>query len=239
MAKARAIVLHSIKYGETQLIVDVFTDTNGFLSFIVKIPKSAKSRMKRQYFQPLSLLSIEFDYRPKANLQHFKDVSIAVPFISIPFSPYKLSISIFLAELLDVCLRNEQKNESMFLFVFNSILWLDKAEKACANFHVVFMMRLTIFMGFFPNIEEQAGRYFDLQEGCFVNYVPVHSFFLNAEDAARLRQLFRLRYETMHLYAMSREERNRCVDVILSYYRLHVSGFSDLKTYSVLKELFV
>ncbi len=79
--KTRAIVLQTIKYGDAQLIVDFFTEKLGRLSFMVKIPKSSKAKMKRQLFQPLMILNLEFDYRPKANLQRFKDVSIALPFV--------------------------------------------------------------------------------------------------------------------------------------------------------------
>ena len=93
--KTRAIVLQTIKYGDAQLIVDFFTEKLGRVSFMVKIPKSSKAKMKRQLFQPLMILNLEFDHRPKANLQRLKDVSIALPFVDLPFSPYKLAMSMF------------------------------------------------------------------------------------------------------------------------------------------------
>lgn len=93
-------MLQTIKYGDAQLIVDFFTEKLGRLSFMVRIPKSSKGRLKRQLFQPLMLLQLEFDYRPKSNLQRIREASIGYAFIDIPFSPYKLAISMFLAELL-------------------------------------------------------------------------------------------------------------------------------------------
>ncbi len=105
--KTRAIVLQTIKYGDAQLIVDFFTEKLGRLSFMVRIPKSSKGRLKRQLFQPLMLLQLEFDYRPKSNLQHIREASIGYAFIDIPFSPYKLAISMFLAELLSYTTKNE------------------------------------------------------------------------------------------------------------------------------------
>ena len=50
--------------------------------------------------------------------------------------------------------------------------------------------------------------------------------------------LMRMNYETMHLFAMSRTERNRCLEIILRYYRLHLPGFPELKSPDVLRELF-
>ena len=73
--------------------------------------------MKRQLFQPLMVLNLEFDYRPKSNLQRPRDVSIQIPFSDIPFSPYKLGISMFLAELLSYATRHEQANGALYLFI--------------------------------------------------------------------------------------------------------------------------
>ena len=100
LTKTQAIVLHSLKYGETRLIVDMFTRSMGRQSFIVSIPKSTKAKIKKQLFQPLSILEIEFDSRPKVQLQKLADVRLASPFSSIPFHAHKLSISLFLAEFL-------------------------------------------------------------------------------------------------------------------------------------------
>lgn len=237
--KTKAIVLQTMKYGDAQLIVDFFTEELGRLSFILRIPKSSKSKTKRQLFQPLSLLNIEFDYRPKAGLQKMKEASIAAPFVDLPFSPIKLALSMFISELLTSVTRNEQSNLPLYKFLEDSILWLDGAKGNYANFHIVFMVRLCFFLGFSPNLENGAqGDYFDLEDGCFVSYVPTHTHYLSKEDSLRMLGLLRLSYETMHLYTMSRLDRNRCVEVILEYFKIHVPGFPEMKSFPILKELF-
>ena len=100
LEKTRAIVLHSLKYGDTRFIVDVLTETHGRLTFLVPLSKSAKGKMKRQYFQPLTLLEVQFDFRANQDFQRLKNVSVSYPYGGIPFSPIKLSISLFLAEFL-------------------------------------------------------------------------------------------------------------------------------------------
>ncbi len=240
IVKTRAIVLRSVKYGDAQLIVDLFTEELGRISFSVRLPKSPKARIKRQYFQTMTILDIEFDYRHKAKLQQLKEVSIGVPFSDIPFSPYKLSITMFLAEFLCYSTRNELVHVSLFRFLVNSMEWLDLAREDFANFHVVFMIRLSLFLGFFPNMESsEAGDFFDLEEGRFVADIPIHRHYLDISDSRKMKKLVRLSYSTMHLYSMSRVERNTCVRVILEYYRLHVPDFPEMKTFSVLQDLFV
>jgi DNA repair protein RecO (recombination protein O) len=239
LTKTQAIVLHSLKYGETRLIVDMFTRSQGRQSFIVSIPKSVKGKIKKQLFQPLTLLEIESDLRPKLQLQKLLDVRLASPFSSIPFDPNKLSISLFIAEFLYYALRSEQHNEPLFDYIVNSIQWLDAQTDRFANFHLVFLMRLSRFLGFYPNLEHyQSGDYFDLRESVFLSAPPVHRDFLHPQEAEKIQLMMRMDFPTMHLFRMSHQERNRLLEVSLIYYRLHLPDFPELKSVSVLQELY-
>ena len=239
LTKTQAIVLHSLKYGETRLIVDMFTRSQGRQSFIVSIPKSVKGKIKKQLFQPLTLLEIESDLRPKLQLQKLSDVRLASPFSSIPFDPNKLSISLFIAEFLYYALRSEQHNEPLFDYIVNSIQWLDAQTDRFANFHLVFLMRLSRFLGFYPNLEHyQSGDYFDLRESVFLSTPPVHRDFLHPQEAEKIQLMMRMDFPTMHLFRMSHQERNRLLEVSLIYYRLHLPDFPELKSVSVLQELY-
>lgn len=239
LTKTQAIVLHSLKYGETRMIVDMFTRQFGRLSFIVSMPKTAKSRMKKQFFQPLSLLEIETDVRPKVQLQKLSDVRLSSPFTSIPFHPHKLSMALFMAEFLYYALRSEQRNELLYDYVESSIQWLDGQDDRFANFHLVFLMRLSRFLGFYPNLEHyQVGDYFDLRESEFLPAPPVHRDFLYPEEAEKVQLMMRMDYPTMHLFRMSHQERNRLLEVTLIYYRLHLPDFPEMKSIGVLQELY-
>ena len=239
LTKTRAIVLHSLKYGETRMIVDMFTRQYGRLSFIVSMPKTAKSKMKKQFFQPLSLLEIEADIRQKVQLQKLKDVRLASPFTSIPFHPHKLSMALFLAEFLYHALRSEQRNELLYDYVESSIQWLDGQDSQFANFHLVFLMRMSRFLGFYPNLDNyKAGDYFDLRESVFLPSPPVHRDFLYPEEAEKVQLMMRMDFPTMHLFQMSHGERNRLLEVSLLYYRLHLPDFPEMKSITVLQELY-
>lgn len=239
MEKTQAIILHSLKVGDNQIIVDLFTKSRGRLSFGVHLSKSAKGSMKRQFFQPFMLLGIEFDFRGNVHLQKLRNVWVDTPLLDIPYSPAKLSICFFLSEFLVYSTRYEQENASLFTYIYNSIIWFDETRRPFSNFHIVFMLRFAFFVGLAPNLTiEQDSMVFDLLDGCFVPHVPLHSHYLLTDDSLKLISLFRLSYQTMHLYPMTRAERNRCVEVILLYYQLHIPGFPEMKSLSVLKELF-
>lgn len=239
LVKTRAIVLHTIKYGDDRLIVDMFTETDGKLTFVVKPSKSKQGKMRKQLFQPFSMLEIDFDLRKRQAMQQLKDVRIETPLVTIPFEPVKLTICMFLSEVLWSALRGEQENASLFAFIHDSILLLDALEKGVANFHLVFLMRLPLYLGFMPYIDDvQDGQLFDLREGCFVSMTPLHKDFLGAEDSQVMRQLLRMTYRTMNLYALSRQQRNRCIEVLIFYYRLHLPEFGEPRSLAVLREIF-
>jgi len=239
LTKTQAIVLHSIKYGETRLIVDMFTRSYGRLSFIVSLPKSPRSKIKKQYFQPLTILEIEVDVRPKVHLQKLSDVRLFVSYTTIPFHPEKLSIALFIAEFLYYALRGEQQNVLLFDYILSSIQWLDGQTGRYANFHLVFLMRMSRFLGFYPNLDHyEAGDCFDLRESVFSPVPPVHRDFLHPEEAEKIQLMMRMDYPNMHLFRLSHQERNRLLEVALGYYRLHLPDFPELRSLPVLQALY-
>ena len=239
LTKTQAIVLHSLKYGESRLIVDMFTRTFGRQSFIVSIPKTSKGKIKKQFFQPLTLLEIETDIRPKLQLQKLNDVRLLTPFASIPFEPDKLAISLFVAEFLYYALRSEQRNELLYDYLEYSIMWLDGQQVNFANFHIVFLLRLTRFLGFYPNLDDyQDGDYFDLRESEFMRNPPVHRDFLHPEEAQKVQLMMRMDFPTMHLFRMSHNDRNRLLEISIKYYRLHLPDFPEMKSIEVLQALY-
>ena len=239
LQKTRGIVLHIIKYSDAANIVDIYTESNGRMSYLVKLPRSRKAAVKSVLFQPLSVIEFDADYRPTSNLNPIREAKSGFAFHSIPYNPYKSAIALFIAEFLYRALREEGENAPLFAYLLNSIEWLDECEQSYANFHLVFLMRLSRFLGLYPNTEDyHKGDYFDLMNAGFTARKPFHSSFVRPEEAYHIVQLMRMNYDTMHLFQMNRIERNRCLGIMNEYYRLHLPDFPVLKSIEVLQELF-
>lgn len=239
LEKTEALVLHSVKYGEQKIIVDMFTRQWGRLSFVVQLPKTANARLKKQYFQPLTLLDIECSIRPQVQLQKLSDVSLLSPPVSLLTDSSKLAITFFISEFLYHALRDEQQNEPLFDYVKKSVEWLDQRPLDFANFHLVFLIHLSRFLGFYPNLADYSeGACFDLRSAEFCITPPMHRDYLTPSEAVHIRQLMRMDFVTMHLYRLNRHERNRILEVLTLYYRLHLPQFPELRSLDVLKELF-
>lgn len=220
----------------------MFTRQWGRLSFALQLPRTAQAKLKKQYFQPLTLLYIEADIRQQAQLQKISEASLLSPLPALLSDPSKLAIGLFVCEFLYHALRDEQHNEPLFDYVRASIEWLDGRERDFANFHLVFLMRLSRFLGFFPNLEDltsEEAPYFDLRAACFCQQPPLHRDFLMPQEASRIHLLMRMDYATMHLFRLSRADRNRILEILIQYYRLHIPQFPELRSLPVLQELFV
>lgn len=240
LQKTKGIVLRTIKYKDTSMIADVYTELAGRVSFLVPVQRSKKSLVKSVLFQPLALLEIEADFRPNASIYKVKEVKLLEPFGSLPYDPYKSAIAMFISEFLCRALREEAANAPLFAYLYHSVLWLDICKQGVANFHLVFLMRLSRFLGLYPNLDDYtAGCCFDMLNAVFVSSPPlVHTQYLVPQEASRLVVLMRMNYRTMHLYRLNREQRIRCLTLLNDYYRLHLPDFPELKSLHVLKELF-
>lgn len=239
LVKTEAIVLRALKYGDAQLIVDLFTERMGCVTFIHRVKKTKHGRIGVQFFQPLTHLEIEYDALHNGRLPRLKEVRMVSPYLSIPFDALKLSISLFIAEFLYQCVKGEQASSALYQYVSTSVHWLDAATTGFANFHLVFMLHLTRFIGFYPNLEDDTGHdFFDLRNGVFTPNQPAHGDFIVPSEASKIRLLMRMNYDSMHVFSFTRQERNRCVEMILKFYRLHVPSFPELKSLSVLQVLF-
>lgn len=239
LQKYKGVVLHMLKYNDRSDIAHIYTEQAGRMSFLIPVNHSRKSMVKRVLFQPLSLVDLNANVRPRSSLHTVHEAKAWYLFQSLPYNPYKSAIAMFLAEFLYRTLKEEIENLPLFAYMVHSIQWLDTCEGNFANFHLVFLMHLSRFLGLYPNMDNyMPGCYFDLLNACFVALPPLHGMFITPGESRHLRNLMRMNYRTMHLFNMSHSERNHCIDVINEYYRLHLPDFPEMKSLRVLQELF-
>ena len=240
METLRGIVLRTVKYGDNSMIVDLFTEGRGRLSFMASTSRTKRSVRNVSFWQPLSMVEFSVELRPNGGkLPRPNDVRTYYNYTDLPFSPVKSTLALFLAEFLSAALREEKENPSLYRYIESSLQWLDmvKSADAMANFHLAFLMHLSRFMGIYPNLE-RPDHYFDLLAGSYCDRQPPHAHFLRRQEAQALPVLFRMDYPTLHIFRFSRQERMRILQVLNEYYRLHVPNFPELKSLEVLQEFY-
>lgn len=239
--KTSAIVLHCLRYNDTSYIANVYTETVGRASYIIKVSRARNVGVRPSLFHPLALLELEAEGKNTAQLRRITEARLLYPLHSLPLDPFKSAIALFLGEFLHHALREEGMNRPLFAYLLHSIRWLDSCEGiAVANFHLVFLMRLSRFLGLYPNLDDYVpGDCFDFLGACFCRRPPLHGHFLRPEEAVFIPRLMRMNFGTMHLFAFNRLQRLRCLEVLNDFYRLHIPSFPQLRSLEVLRELFV
>jgi len=236
--KTTGIVLHAVKFSDSATIVTIYTRHFGRVSYMVHAVNRKKSVCRPAYLQPLSILEMDVFHTPGKDVQRIKDIQTGYPFTGIPFDPVKNAVALFISEMLYRCLRQTEPDENVFLFIENSIQQLDCCEEGIANFHLVFLIKLTRYLGFEPNRDDEKINYFDLMNGVFKNEKPMHAHFLMPEDAADFEALLHADYSNMQLPGFSRLKRLKLLESLVEYYRLHIPDFHGLHSLEVLKSLF-
>lgn len=238
ITKSRAIILRVTKYNDSMQIVDAYTEKGGLRGFIVKIPKTRKARVKNVLFTPMAIMELEWNDRATARLQHVRYAAPLQIYSDIPFSPAKTSLTLFLSEFLSATLRAPIADERIFNFVYTSMLWLDAEQGSCANFHIVFLLHLSVYLGLEPNVENAGeGKYFDMVNGLFSDLRPQGDYIAPSE-AAYIPMLMRLKYATAQRIRFTRIQRAQLLRGIIRYYSLHIPSFPELKSPDILQEVF-
>ena len=238
--KYKGIVLNTIRYSDKHNIVHVYTDGRGLMSFAVPLRKTPASRMRNAMLMPLSLIDLEAGVRAGREVAVLKEVRRNYPLATLYSDPVKNAISLFISELLAHVIQEPEGNDPLFRYIEQSVQLLEQMPDGIANFHICFLYHLGAHLGIQPNVESyRKGYWFDMTDGVFVPAVVQGHMHLQPREAQVIHLLSRMTFSNMGVFRFNREERNRMLDVIISYYRLHNAAIGTLRSPDILKQLFV
>lgn len=234
------IVINVIKYNDKHNIARIYTAEHGMLTFMVRLGTTASARRRMAMFLPLSIISFESITRSGNSIGNLGEVQRSRVLTSIYGDPMKSAIVMFMSELLSHSIHEEEQNPVLYSFIKNSVITLDHSSHSVANFHICFLYRLGIILGIEPNTETYApGYWFNMREGVFAPSPLPGDNALPPQEAEVLFMLRRMTYENLHLFKFNRTQRNRMLEMMLSYYGMHNSTLGTLRSPDVLKQLFV
>ncbi|MEO0505512.1 MAG: DNA repair protein RecO [Bacteroidota bacterium] len=232
-----AIVLTSLKYGDTSLIVKAYTASDGLKSYLLKgLLTAKKSKLRVAYFFPLTQLELVANHKDKGTLETIQEAKVKVHYKSLHTDVIKNSIVLFLAEMLGMCIQEAERDESLFNYLEYSLLWLD-THPLNPNFHSLFLLNLTKYLGFYPDTSAQQLPYFDLLEGNF-SHQPTLNPMVQAENLTAFRKLLGINFDDLKTIKINKPLRRELLKTIILYFELHLHGFRKPKSLDVLNTVF-
>ncbi|WP_223032485.1 DNA repair protein RecO [Hanstruepera marina] len=229
----KAIVLSKIKYRDNDLIVKCYTEKRGVVSYLVK--NAFKKKNTVAYFQLLSQLLIEENYRNNQNLHYISEVKLNNTYSTLHSNVLKSSIVIFLTEVLSIILKEEEQNQDLYDFLENALLWLDN-DNQFANFHILFLLKLTKHLGFYPEESVNNHFIFNLETGQFEKDLNKHSLSVKNNDI--LKHLLGMKFDGLNTLKLNANQRQSFLNALLLYFELHLGNFKKPKSLLVLNQVF-
>ncbi len=244
--KTKGIVLRTIQYGETSIVVTIFTSLFGLQTYLVNGIRTAKrSGLKAAMYQPGAILDMDVYHNELKNMQRIKECNWAFIYQNILSNVIKNSVALYMTELLYKTLKQPEQNEDLFNFCEDALLQLDDAgDSITANFALFFSLHLTHFFGFkISNISavhstSESEIYLDLQEGAFINHQPQHPHFIQGKNALITAELLKIMQPAeLDQLKLNQHARRDLLLKYQDYYALHIHDFGQMKTLSVLHEI--
>ncbi|MDF2448033.1 MAG: repair protein RecO [Bacteroidota bacterium] len=236
LSTTQGIVLHNIKYGDRKIISKIYTKDFGLISANVFIGSGQKSRVKLGNIQPLTQIECVISQKENKDIQQLIEAKCVFVYTDLLNNFSKLCIAQFLNEILYKTLKEESENTELFDLICQTYQWLDKADDNYVDTHIYFLFELTKHLGFYPiNNRDNNHLYFDSLEGKFSSSIQSFPLGFDLWQSEIFSQLF---YHTLtNQKRIGRSERLALLDCLLSYYKMHIQGFSEIKSYRVMQEM--
>ncbi|WP_163631600.1 DNA repair protein RecO [Paludibacter sp. 221] len=236
--KTTGIVLHTVKYSDSANITTIYTRECGRVPYMVYGANKKKAVCRAAFLQPLSIVDLEVTHHPGKEIQRIKEIKAGYLFAEIPFHPAKNAIALFLSEVLFRVLRQSEPDDELFCFLEESIKTLDLSGEGTSNFHLIFLVKLTRFLGCSPNYEQENSGYFDLINGVFLRQRPIHTHYLIPDISKNLLLLLNTDYGEIENAVFSRKQKIELLESLVEYYKLHIPDFNGLHSLEVLQNVF-
>jgi DNA repair protein RecO (recombination protein O) len=237
---SEGIVLRTIKYSDSSVICKIYTREKGMLSFLIQGIYSRKASIKPSMLQPLQPLELHFYFHQNKTLFKIKELRPSVILNNLHYDVNRSSIAVFMAELINKSIQEEETHPALYEFLMKSILMLDSLPTSLANFPMFFLLEYSKLLGFYPNNNYASDTpYFELHQGVFTNESDDDSYFIMPPLSEYFSKMLDTSFEQFDTLTFPKQIRQLLLKKLIAYYQIHLNGFRNLNSLQVLEDMYV
>lgn len=241
ISKTEGIVLRTVKHQDANLITTLYTREYGIKSFFLKGYRSSRAKSRHSYFQPLSIIDFVFFNKENRSLHKITESKISVFLQEVQTNPVKLSLGLAMLEIFYDTVKEEEKNEALYEFMYDIITKLDQAPNRLIQIFIFFLLHHTRHLGFFPHDQSEGATRisFDVRDGIFSAAKQ------NNDEVAPF--LYRFMQSKLTLLpdpqscqqiTFDSNTKKFIIKTLFDYYKRHIEGFKYPQTMKVFAEVF-
>jgi DNA repair protein RecO (recombination protein O) len=186
----------------------------------------------------MSIVELVLYHRPDQHLHRISEIRSAYVYQRMPFDIRRSAVGQFMTELCRKTIRETEENRPLFLWLYERFTFLDQTAHTVANYHLHFMLELSVFLGFVPGEDwSPETPFFDVKEGLF-SPRPAHHYYLDEQLSRVLYSLLTCAHTDTHLISMGTMERRRLLQELITFYRFHLEHFPEMHAHHILQEVF-
>lgn len=240
--KTKGIVLRITKYGETSLIVLIYTEQFGIQTYLVQGVRSSSAKKSSQAncFQPGAILDLVVYHNEQKSLQRIKEFKWAYLYETLLFDVIKNSMLLYIIELISKAIKQPESNSNLFAFLEEGMIWLDKHSiEESASFPIYVSIHLSTFIGFQMHTNNNPDhQIFHIAEGKFSSETAANSIFFEGESVSMLKELMCVMHPNdLTEIPLNRTNRQEILEMMEAYYKAHIPEFGQMKTLPILKQI--
>ena len=237
LVTVKGLVIRSLKYGESSLIFDLYTQEYGYASFIVGGVRKPKARMPASLFQLMNWIEVVAYVKDPSQLSRVKETRLVLNYKQIPFDVQKRGVGMFITEIVQKTIKEKEANEQLYQFLWKTFLYLDESDASISNVHIVFLLHLSGYLGFLPHSSsDPSTSFFNLLTGSFEQVRhPIYS--LDQDTSNLLAQCLEKDVENAHTLRLARAQRKDLVQSLITFYKLHLERMPDIQTHQILAQV--
>lgn len=242
VTKTEAVVLRTVDYSESSLIVTLFTRKHGVIAVIAKGAKRPKSKFSA-LMVPGQVLEVVVYIKSTRSVQTLSEASYMLKLDQLRIDLEKLALATTTLELVNQVLHENDVNEILFAFLVKFLRWINSYNNPGRIIFPYVQLRVMehIGIGIQPEEaidDETSSGYMNIELGTLsTNAEGAESVKLTEMQFQFIRDALFSKKESIFEIDLKKSELSELIEYLDRYIRYHIEGVKPRKSDEIFEKI--